>query len=173
MCRIFFIIIIFCCTFESSGWPQENEPLFQQTSQNKWVVVDKILRADRVLLKNGERVQLIGLEAPEMSREFLRRINGENVIDEAGVDLEVTIEQESFIFTKRLLEGKKVRLELDVQKKTESWDTFAYLFLEDGTFVNVEILRQGFAYLHIRPPNMKYAQKLREAYQESKKELNL
>ncbi len=37
-------------------------------------------------------------------------------------------------------------------------------------FLNAEILRQGFANLSIRPPNMKFAKELREAYREARAE---
>ena len=59
----------------------------------------------------------------------------------------------------------------DSEKNSEDYKTLAYVFLlEDDTFVNAEILRQGFAFLSIRPPNMKYAKELREAYKEARAE---
>jgi endonuclease YncB( thermonuclease family) len=42
--------------------------------------------------------------------------------------------------------------------------------LDNELFVNAEILRQGFAFLQIRPPNTKYSKELREAYTEARLE---
>ncbi len=33
----------------------------------------------------------------------------------------------------------------------------AYVYLEDGTFVNAELVRQGYAQLLTIPPNVKHA----------------
>jgi len=60
------------------------------------------------------------------------------------------------LFTKNLVEGKKVRLEFDVQKRDRYDRLLAYVYLEDGTFVNAEIVRQGYAQVMTIPPNVKY-----------------
>ena len=69
------------------------------------------------------------------------------------------------------VEGDKVRIEFDRNKKNKDFDTLAYVFLEEeNLFINAEILRLGYAHLQISPPNMKYASELREAYQEARRE---
>ena len=52
-------------------------------------------------------------------------------------------------FTKKMVEGKKVRLELDevntrLGHKDKYGRTLGYVYLEDGTFLNEEIIRQGY-----------------------------
>ena len=42
-----------------------------------------------------------------------------------------------------MVEGKKVRLEYDWERKDKHGRTPAYVYLEDGTFLNAEIIRQG------------------------------
>ena len=68
------------------------------------------------------------------------------------------------------MEGKKVKLEYDVESRDVQDRWQAYVFLPDGRMANAELLRQGFVYLKIRPPNLKYANQLREAYQEARRE---
>jgi len=55
-------------------------------------------------------------------------------------------------FARKLLEGKKVRLEFDpsspnITHKDDRNRTLAYVFLADGTFVNAEMVRQGYAFI--------------------------
>lgn len=51
--------------------------------------------------------------------------------------------------------GKRVRLEFEQAKaatdhkdNTPKRRTLAYVYLEDGTFLNAEIVRQGFGHAH-------------------------
>jgi micrococcal nuclease len=56
---------------------------------------------------------------------------------------------------RRLVNGKTVRLELDVEK----WDRYrrllAYVYVGD-TMINAELVRQGYAQVATFPPNVKY-----------------
>jgi len=45
----------------------------------------------------------------------------------------------------------------------------AYVYLKDGTFVNAEIVKQGYASLMTFPPNVKYADLFLKLYQEARK----
>jgi micrococcal nuclease len=65
--------------------------------------------------------------------------------------------KEAAAFTKQLVEGKKVRLELDVQKRDKYKRLLAYAYLEDGTFVNAKIVEEGYAQVLTIPPNVKHA----------------
>jgi micrococcal nuclease len=53
-------------------------------------------------------------------------------------------------FTRRIAEGKRVRVEYDQanaanghKDNTQQKRTLAYVFLEDGTLLNAEIIKQG------------------------------
>lgn len=134
------------------------------------LVAEKILRADLILLKSGKKIRLIGLKAPEPPRrKNIQRDDFGNVIEPPVTPVK-TIEERAFEYARSLLEDKRVRLEYDTENKDEDFNTYAYVFLPDGTFVNAEILRQGFANLKLVPPNMKYAEALRQAYKEARAE---
>ena len=51
-----------------------------------------------------------------------------------------------------------MRLEYDVEKKDRYARTLAYVYLEDGTFVNAKILEEGYGQVMTVPPNVKNAQ---------------
>lgn len=65
--------------------------------------------------------------------------------------------KEASAFTKRMAEGKRVKLEYDdankhLGHKNRYGRTLAYIFLEDGTLVNAAIIRQGYGHAYTRFP---------------------
>jgi micrococcal nuclease len=55
------------------------------------------------------------------------------------------------------LDGKLVRLEYDIDRFDQYKRTLAYVYLEDGTFVNADLVKNGYAMVMTVPPNVKYA----------------
>ncbi len=49
-----------------------------------------------------------------------------------------------------------VRLEFDVQQLDKYGRTLAYVYLEDGTFVNAWLVENGYAMVMTVPPNVKH-----------------
>jgi len=74
----------------------------------------------------------------------------------------------AYEFTKKLVEGKRVSLEFDVERYDKYKRLLAYVYLKDGTFVNAEIVKQGYASLMTIPPNAKYSNLLLKLYQEAR-----
>ena len=107
------------------------------------------------MLENGEIVRLLGIDAPEI--KHATKAGAEMGMEAAG-------------FARKLVEGKKVRLEFDpsspnVAHKDDRKRTLAYVFLADGTFLNAEMVRQGYAFII---PG--FAHKYREEFQRLEKE---
>lgn len=150
---------------------QKGSNFFLKKSENSGIVtVARVIKGDALILTDDRKVRLIGLSAPAAPRRKAPALDESGrMIPEDPNPIE-TIGEQSLNFTKGLLEERQVRLEFDVQNKDEDFYNLAYVYLLDGTFVNTEILRQGFADLKIVPPNMKYAEKLREAYREARRE---
>ncbi len=143
---------------------------FHSNQTQEKFVVEKVVSADMIRLDNGERVRLIGLKAPRPPQPAKVEYDERGAVIEKEDPTE-TVEDQAFEFAKTLLLGHEVRLEYDSQKKDTDFYTLAYVFrADDGTFVNAEILRQGYANLHLIPPNLKYEEKLRSAYQEARQE---
>jgi len=149
------------------------EPLFKTSQRYSDVLIKRVISSDTVELDTGERIKLIGIRSPEIPRRFKRediQKNEYGIIIEKKINPITPIEKQAYDFTQKLLEGKRVRCELDKKKTDANHATLVYIFLPNKVMANTEILRNGFAHLKIRPPNLKYAERLREAYREARRE---
>jgi micrococcal nuclease len=92
-----------------------------------------------VVLLDGkkEKVRLIGVDTPET-------VHPNKPVEHYG--------REATAFTKTMVEGKLVRLEYDSQQRDRYGRLLAYVYLEDGTFLNKEIIRQGYGFAYTRFP---------------------
>jgi len=64
-----------------------------------------------------------------------------------------------------MVEGKEVRLDYDWQKRDRYGRLLAYVYLMDGTFLNAEIIKQGYGFAYI-----KYAFKYMEEFRQYEEE---
>ena len=71
--------------------------------------------------------------------------------------------RESLEFNSNLIEGQEVTVEWGYKLRSDRGNYQAFVFLADGRMVNEIILDEGYAKLHIEPPNLKYADRLRKA----------
>lgn len=130
------------------------------------VLVKRAVDGDTLLLETGERVRLIGIDTPEihesdkLQRDIRRTKQDAAAIKEMGM--------RSYQFTKKMVEGKRVSLEFDVERYDRYKRLLAYVYLKDGTFVNAEIIKQGYASLMTYPPNVKYVDTFKELYKEAR-----
>lgn len=102
----------------------------------EWRTVKQVVDGDTIVLENGERVRLMGIDAPEIKHAT-----------KAGAEMGM----EAAAFARKLVEGKRVRLEFDPSKAaashTDSFKrTLAYVFLADGSFLNAEMIKGGYAF---------------------------
>lgn len=111
-------------------------------SPDRHAVVQRVIDGDTVVLATGERVRYIGVDTPELHHP------------KKPVE---AYAREAKEFNRRLVDGKAVRLEFDVERHDKYGRLLAYVYLEDGTFVNAELIRQGYAQILTIPPNVKYA----------------
>ncbi|MFO7756315.1 MAG: thermonuclease family protein [Bacteroidales bacterium] len=93
----------------------------------------------------GTKVRLIGVDAPETRRTRNKEIG--------------YYAQESKEYLKNLIEGKKIRLEYDVDTLDLYRRTLAYVYTEKSLFVNAELVKRGYAMVMTVPPNVEYADK--------------
>ena len=66
------------------------------------------------------------------------------------------------------LKGKKVSLEFDQRKKDKYGRTLAYVYLENGEFVNQDLVAKGYAKVKTYKPNTRYEKLLKETQREAK-----
>lgn len=104
--------------------------------------IKRVIDGDTLVLESGERVRLIGVDAPETKHP-------QKPVQYFG--------KEAVAFTRKMVQEKKVKLEFEQANsptghKDKYGRTLAYVFLEDGTFLNAEIIRQGYGFAYIRFP---------------------
>ena len=131
------------------------------------ILVTKVFDGDTVRLADGEKVRLLGIDTPEMyeSDKLLRDAQ------KSGQDIRtiMALGRKSYQFTKQLVEGKKVRLEFDVQQRDKYGRLLAHVFISNTQlFLNAEIIKQGYAEVMIIPPNLKYGDYFQGLYQEAR-----
>ena len=112
---------------------------------------------DSIVLSGGERLRYLGIDAPEVAHKDKP---GEPFGDEAKA------------FNKKLVQGRWINLELTEQQRDHYGRLLAFVFLEDGTFVNGELVRRGYAHLLRKQPKLRYWERLlslqRRALQEKR-----
>lgn len=120
-----------------------------------YVHVRRVHDGDTVLLENGEKVRLLGINTPEVS--------GGRKQEEAGG-------QEAKAWLKNKLEGRQVRLEQDVEMRDPYQRLLAHLFTTDGEHINRALVELGYATTNTYPPNMKYVDELLAAEAQAERE---
>lgn len=139
MLKVFFILSILLFVFSSElAFNQQKTGLLE---------ISKFVDGDTfwVLNEKGqkEKIRLIGIDTPEARR------TGRTEIEYFG--------KESSDYVKRILTGRKVRLEYDVQRYDRYKRTLAYVYLDDGSFLNGLLVKEGYATAATFPPNVRFS----------------
>jgi micrococcal nuclease len=125
---------------------------------------------DTVVLQIGserEKVRLIGIDTPESKHN--PRTKKQSAQNHLSEDTVVRLGKLAAEHTQTLLPiGTSVRVEYDLGKRDRYGRLLAYLWLADGTMVNEEIIRSGYAYPLTIPPNVKYADRFAAGFRESR-----
>jgi len=117
-----------------------------ETIEKNTARISKVIDGDTIELETGERVRLLGINAPEMGQPY---------------------HEEATNTLKELIENKTVILESDVEDKDRYGRFLRYIFLNNNN-INVEMLEEGYANVYVIPPNTKYENELRKAENEAK-----
>lgn len=146
--------------------------------------VERVIDGNTFELSNGETVQLIGVDAFEVKDNEKARMDSQRL----GWDVEEIVEmgKRAAKFVSREIEGKKIRLEFDVQERDQYGRLLAYVDLyhcgptcsvwnapygyrryDDGVYIhlNAFILHKGYAASMTIPPNVAQDDLLKRMYQ--------
>lgn len=144
-----FLIPSFACTLN---------PAASSASTDLTYTVMKVVDGDTFWISDGSekgvKVRLIGIDAPES------RKTGKKEVGYFG--------KESKIFLTDMIEGKRVRLEYDVGRRDQFHRILAYAYLEDGTFINAELVKNGYAVVMTIAPNVRFAETFASAQREAR-----
>ena len=105
--------------------------------------------------ERGLKVRLIGVDAPE-SRN-------------SGKKMKTYFGAEATEYLSKLINGKKVMLEYDIDRQDQYGRTLAYAYTENGTFVNASLVKNGYAMVMTTPPNVRYAETFVELARKARK----
>lgn len=124
-------------------------------------IVTSVVDGDTLKIQyNGteQKVRLIGIDTPESVHP------DKNKNTEYG--------KKASEYTKKLVEGTKVKLEFDVSQTDKYGRLLAYVYLENGEMLNEKLLKQGYAQIATYAPNVKYVEKFKQIQKEARENKN-
>lgn len=101
---------------------------------------------DVMLAGRRVRVRYIGIDAPELSDQR---------------PAVAALAQSAWMENRRMVQGREVALEWDVERTDVYGRLLAYVYVEPGIFVNGWLVEQGLARTLTIPPNVKHRDALR------------
>jgi len=141
--RLLVFILLIVLIAEQGAFTRQSP----KTATGRFYPVARIVDGDTFWINNGSvkglKIRLIGIDAPES------RNSGRKTVNRYGKD--------ASRYLTGLIGGKKVRLEFDVDRFDRYGRTLAYVYLENGIFVNADLVRNGYATVMTIPPNVKYS----------------
>lgn len=117
----------------------ENYDYSIKTMPGEPIKVDRVVDGDTVIFINGDRLRYVGIDTPE---EFDQRKPVQCFAKEAAAK------------NKQLVEGKTIKFYKDVNEMDQYGRWLGFVYLEDGTFVNMELVRQGYGFAYPYPPDV-------------------
>jgi len=121
-----------------------------EESPEQLCVVKEVIDGDTFKLANDQSVRLIGIDTPEINQPYYNEAKN---------------------YLNYLIAGKEVMLEKDISEKDKYGRLLRYVWLPQGDnsylFINLEMVRVGFAYAWSYPPDVRYEQLLKSAQQEA------
>ncbi len=118
--------------------------------------VKKVFDGDTVELVSGERVRLLGIDTPEGNLNN-KKISAQPFYLESRKALMA------------LVNKKRITLRTSETLFDRYGRTLAYLYLPDGTDVQLKMLRGGYAMMTSYPPNLGHLEKYAQAESEAQK----
>jgi len=130
-----------------------------KTASTEAFFVTKVIDGDTIILENGQKVRYIGIDTPELHHP--------------KKEVEC-FSQQAYEKNKELVLGKKVFLQKDISEKDKYNRLLRYVFLDkkmstdEASFVNLYLVKNGFAYAATFPPDVKYANVFLTAQKEAR-----
>jgi micrococcal nuclease len=137
---------IFILLFITTSCESKSKQKRPNNSSNYFAVI-KVVDGDTFWADNGSekgiKIRLIGVDAPESRKTFKKDVGYYG--------------KESKQYLTNLISGQLIRLESDVDSLDRYGRTLSYVYLKNGTFINAELVKNGYAMVMTVPPNVKYA----------------
>lgn len=117
--------------------------------------VVKVVDGDTIEIDNGEHVRYVGINTPEtVDPRRAPQCFGKEASD----------------YNKQLLSDGFVRLERDISDKDKYGRLLRYVYASDGTFINLALVRNGYAQVSTYPPDITHAKEFTSAQAQARAE---
>lgn len=120
--------------------------ILTNAQREKTFNVTNVIDGDTVEIETGEKIRLLGINAPEENEHYYKEAKDRLV---------------------KLVGGKLVKLEAGSEDKDRYGRLLRYIFIGD-TFVNLQIVKEGYATVYIINPDEKYYLDFKKAEKEAK-----
>ncbi len=114
---------------------------FSQALSN-YFLVTRAIDGDTIELETGKHVRYIGINTPES-------VHPRKAVQCFG--------HEAAERNRQLVEGEYVRLVKDVSETDRYGRLLRYVYLKNGTFINLELVKEGYAHAATWPPDVNYS----------------
>lgn len=111
--------------------------------------VKRVYSGDTVKLKGDQKLVYLGIRSPKDNEPLYDRSKQRN---------------------SELVTGEKLKLIYEGNKRDEKYRLLAYAFLQDGTFVNRELVREGLAKVELTPHVKRFREVLLTAEEEARQQ---
>lgn len=122
--------------------PAQAAGSFSVIGKDIWVQVGKVYDGDTFRTKDGEKVRLLGINAPETAH---------------GTEPGQPLGQKAKQALQRIIRGKIVRLKQDVERRDMYGRLLAQVYLKNGHWVNGDLVENGHAFVYTFTPNLRWA----------------
>lgn len=150
------LILILFSTFITASCNQKIET--HVDAGGNYLAITKVVDGDTFWADDGSekgvKVRLIGVNAPESHKSPHKDIE--------------PFGKEAQDYLTNLLTGKRVKLVSDVDPLDQYGRTLSYVYLEDGTFVNALLVKEGYAQVMTIPPNVAHADEFVQLQREAR-----
>jgi len=147
------IILLVCIFFAIKLFSGSDAPDYKGP-----FLVSRVVDGDTIIIDmggNAERIRLIGIDTPESVHP--------------DPEKNVKYGEISSDYTREILEGKNVEIELDVQERDQYGRLLAYVYIE-GEMFNKKLIAEGHAMVATYPPNVKYVEEFTEIQEKARNE---
>ncbi len=100
--------------------------------------VKRVVDGDTIELASGDKVRYIGVDTPEKNSPTVSK---------------QCFAEEASAYNQNIVEGKNVKLTQDTSARDRYGRLLAYVYLEDGTFLNADLVKKGYAFASEYPPD--------------------
>ncbi len=140
------IVLILLALFLIPALGYTGYTVLSDGTDEKLFNVVKVLDGDTLELESGQLVRLLGINSPEKEDYYYQEAT-EGLVE--------------------LVEGKSVRLESGPEDVDRYGRLLRYVFI-DGTFVNLQLVRSGYASVYFLNPDEKYYLEFKQAENDAK-----